>query len=67
MKEIFGATVTPESIRPTKQSVTAVSVGERNIGNMMKQRSRLQANMQRAQAEIAQLEVTGEAAVAWRR
>ena len=32
-----------------------------NIGNMMKQAQQLQANMQRAQAEIAQLEVTGEA------
>ena len=31
-----------------------------NIGNMMKQAQALQANMQRAQAEIAQLEVTGE-------
>jgi nucleoid-associated protein EbfC len=32
-----------------------------NIGNMMKQAQQLQANMQRAQAEIAALEVTGEA------
>jgi DNA-binding YbaB/EbfC family protein len=32
-----------------------------NIGNMMKQAQALQANMQKAQAEIAQLEVTGEA------
>jgi len=32
-----------------------------NIGNMMKQAQQLQANMQRAQAEIATLEVTGEA------
>ena len=32
-----------------------------NIGNMMKQAQQLQANVQRAQAEIAQLEVTGEA------
>jgi DNA-binding YbaB/EbfC family protein len=32
-----------------------------NIGNMMKQAQQLQANMQRAQAEIANLEVTGEA------
>jgi YbaB/EbfC DNA-binding family len=31
-----------------------------NIGNMMKQAQQLQANMQRAQAEIAALEVTGE-------
>ena len=31
-----------------------------NIGNMMKQAQQLQANMQRAQAEIASLEVTGE-------
>jgi nucleoid-associated protein EbfC len=30
------------------------------IGNMMKQAQQLQANMQRAQAEIASLEVTGE-------
>ncbi|MBC7984751.1 MAG: YbaB/EbfC family nucleoid-associated protein [Candidatus Obscuribacterales bacterium] len=30
------------------------------IGNMMKQAQQLQANMQRAQAEIANLEVTGE-------
>lgn len=30
------------------------------MGNMMKQAQALQANMQRAQAEIAQLEVTGE-------
>ena len=30
-----------------------------NIGNMMKQAQQLQANMQRAQAEIAALEVTG--------
>lgn len=30
------------------------------IGNMMKQAQMLQANMQRAQAEIANLEVTGE-------
>lgn len=30
------------------------------IGNMMKQAQALQANMQRAQAEIAQLEITGE-------
>jgi len=32
-----------------------------NISNMMKQAQQLQANMQRAQAEIAALEVTGEA------
>ncbi len=32
-----------------------------NIGNIMKQAQQLQANMQRAQAEIATLEVTGEA------
>ena len=32
-----------------------------NIGNMMKQAQALQANMQKAQAEIALLEVTGEA------
>ena len=31
-----------------------------NIGNMMKQAQALQANMQKAQAEIAALEVTGE-------
>lgn len=31
-----------------------------NIGNMMKQAQALQANMQKAQAEIAQLEITGE-------
>ena len=31
------------------------------IGNMMKQAQALQANMQRAQAEIAQLEISGEA------
>ena len=30
-------------------------------GNMMKQVQQLQANMQRAQAEIASMEVTGEA------
>ena len=30
------------------------------MGNMIKQAQALQANMQRAQAEIAQLEVTGE-------
>jgi nucleoid-associated protein EbfC len=32
-----------------------------NMGNMMKQAQQLQANMQRAQVEIAALEVTGEA------
>jgi DNA-binding YbaB/EbfC family protein len=32
-----------------------------NIGNLMKQAQQLQANMQRAQAEIANLETTGEA------
>jgi len=32
-----------------------------NIGNLMKQAQQLQANMQRAQAEIATIEVTGEA------
>ena len=31
-----------------------------NIGNMMKQAQALQANMQKVQAEIAQLEITGE-------
>ena len=31
-----------------------------NISNMMKQAQQLQANMQRAQAKIAALEVTGE-------
>jgi DNA-binding YbaB/EbfC family protein len=31
-----------------------------NIGNMMKQAQALQANMQKVQAEIAQMEVTGE-------
>ncbi len=30
------------------------------IGNMLKQAQALQANMQRAQAEIAQLEISGE-------
>jgi DNA-binding YbaB/EbfC family protein len=32
-----------------------------NIGNIMKQAQQMQANMQRAQAEIAALEVIGEA------
>lgn len=32
-----------------------------NIGNLMKQAQQLQEKMQRAQAEIASLEVTGEA------
>lgn len=32
-----------------------------NIGNLMKQAQQLQSNMQRAQAEIAAIEVTGEA------
>ncbi len=32
-----------------------------NMANMMKQAQALQANMQKAQSEIAQLEVTGEA------
>jgi hypothetical protein len=32
-----------------------------NIGNMMRQAQALQANMQKAQAEIASLEITGEA------
>lgn len=32
-----------------------------NMGNLMKQAQQMQANMQRAQAEIAALEVTGEA------
>ena len=32
-----------------------------NIGNMMKQAQALQANMQKAQAEIARLEIVGEA------
>ena len=32
-----------------------------NIGNMMRQAQALQANMQTAQAEIALLEITGEA------
>jgi DNA-binding YbaB/EbfC family protein len=32
-----------------------------NMGNLMKQAQQLQENMQRAQAEIAKLEVTGEA------
>lgn len=31
-----------------------------NIGNIMKQAQQMQENMQRAQAEIARLEVTGE-------
>jgi DNA-binding YbaB/EbfC family protein len=31
-----------------------------NIGNMMKQAQQMQANMQKVQAEIANLEVTGE-------
>jgi DNA-binding YbaB/EbfC family protein len=32
-----------------------------NMANMMKQAQALQANMQKAQSEIAQLEITGEA------
>ncbi len=32
-----------------------------NIGNLMKQAQQMQANVQRVQAEIASLEVTGEA------
>jgi len=32
-----------------------------NMGNLMKQAQQLQENMQRAQAEIAKMEVTGEA------
>lgn len=32
-----------------------------NMGNMLKQAQQMQANVQRAQAEIAALEVTGEA------
>jgi DNA-binding YbaB/EbfC family protein len=32
-----------------------------DIGNMMKQAQAMQDNMQRVQAEIAQLEITGEA------
>jgi nucleoid-associated protein EbfC len=36
------------------------SIMKGNIGNIMKQAQQLQENMQRAQAEIATLEVTGE-------
>lgn len=32
-----------------------------NIGNMLKQAQQMQTNMQKAQAEIAAMEVTGEA------
>jgi nucleoid-associated protein EbfC len=32
-----------------------------NMGNLMKQAQQMQANVQRAQAEIAAMEVTGEA------
>lgn len=35
--------------------------GKGGLGNMMKQAQQMQANMQKAQEEIAQLEVTGEA------
>lgn len=35
--------------------------GGGNFGNMMKQAEALQRNMQKAQEEIAQMEVTGEA------
>jgi hypothetical protein len=44
--------------------ITFITLGipmKGNIGNMMKQAQQLQANVQRAQAEIASLEVTGEA------
>lgn len=34
--------------------------GKAGLGNMMKQAQQMQANMQKAQEEIAQLEVTGE-------
>ena len=37
------------------------------IGNLMKQAQQLQANMQKAQAEIAAMEVTGEAGGGTRR
>ena len=35
--------------------------GKGGIGNLMKQAQEMQANMQKAQEEIAQMEVTGEA------
>lgn len=35
--------------------------GKGGIGNLMKQAQEMQANMQKAQAEIAQMEVVGEA------
>jgi DNA-binding YbaB/EbfC family protein len=46
-------------VRPFSNELGAAMKG--NIGNMMKQAQQLQANMQRAQAEIASMEVTGEA------
>jgi nucleoid-associated protein EbfC len=43
-------------------SITSNGVSMKgNIGNLMKQAQQMQANVQRVQAEIAALEVTGEA------
>src|SRR5688572_33027622 len=43
-------------------SITSYGVPMKgNIGNLMKQAQQMQANVQRVQAEIAALEVTGEA------
>ena len=59
LKERFGATLLPETIRPVKKSNSFIRVLQErptmrgNIGNMMKQAQQMQANMQKVQAEIA--------------
>ena len=76
LASVFGAEVVPESIKPVaperRESRPARHQGNRDgqrgagtmkgdIGQLMKQAQRMQAEMQKAQAELASLEVQGEA------
>ena len=59
LQERFGAEVDAASVKPAQLAQETIMM-KGGLGNLMRQAQQMQENMQKAQAELANLEVTGE-------
>ena len=60
LRERFGAEVDAASVKPANQHLGETIMMKGGLGNLMRQAQQMQETMQKAQAELADLEVTGE-------
>ena len=60
LRERFGAEVDAASVKPANQKFRRMHMMKGGMGNLMRQAQQMQETMQKAQAELAELEVTGE-------